>query len=197
MATMQIETYEVAEVEEQTIENNEESLALIASLGLSGQQTLINPEKTTTFPYRKMTKEEGVIYDILLPLHCKVEDYKEEQIPLRVLQVLSHAKSLEFFDSFNIMYPENADVKDPVLYGNKKDGYNESRFILARWGEVLQSIPELTKIAMKKQAKKFRAEANKKKVDIMNMCASIEKATDEEIFNDHFAEYWSRAYRLA
>ena len=197
MAQMLVETYEVAEVEEQSIQNNEESLELINSLGLTGQQTLINPEKTTTFPYRKMTKEEGIVYDVLLPNKCKVEDYKEEQIPLRVLQVLAHAKTLEYFESFSIMYPENADVKDPVLVGMKKDGYNDGRFILARWGEVLQAIPELTKIAMKKYAKTIRANANKKEAEVMNKISAIKKASDEEIYNDQFSEYWNRAYVIS
>lgn len=194
---MQVETYEVQEVEDQTIENNEESLELIKSLGLEGQQSLINPEKTTTFPYRKMTKEEGIVYDILLPNKCKVGDFKEEQIPLRVLQVLAHAKNLDFFDDFFVMYPENADVKDPVLYGMKKEGYNEMRFILARWGEVLQSIPELTKIAMKKFAKTARANAVRKENEILNKVAQIKKATDEELYNDQFQEYWSRSFIIA
>jgi hypothetical protein len=144
-----------------------------------------------------MTQEEGIIYDILLPKCCKVEEYKEEQIPLRVLQVLSHARSLEFFESFQIMYPENADVKDPVLVGTKKDGYNDARFILARWGEVLQSIPELTEIAMKKYAKQVRASAVKKESEIISKVSAIKKATDEEIYNDQFIEYWQRAFTLA
>lgn len=194
MAQMLVETYETEEVIEQDVQQNEETLELIKSLGLEGQQSLINPEKSVRFPYRKMTKEEGIVYDCLLTKRCKVGEYKEEQIPLRVLQVLAHAQSLEYFDYFQVMYPDNADIKDPVLVGMKKDGYNETRFILARWGEVLMSMSELTKIAMKKYAKEVRAKAVKKEAEILNKVSTIKKASDEELYNDQFIDSWERAF---
>jgi hypothetical protein len=181
---MQVETYEMTEVVDQNIQENEECLGLIESLGLSGQQSLINPNKTTFFPYRKMTKEEKIVYETMLPASCALEEFKEGQIPLRVLQVASHAKSLDFFDKGLIVFhSKNADVKDPVLVGrhcnDKQYSWSYDQYILARWGEVLLPFAECTEIAMKIIRVKLQSGILKAEATIRQFKEILQSATPE------------------
>src|SRR5262249_37661802 len=128
-----------------------EAAELIQKLDLKGQQTLLNSETVSRFPYRKMTLEESKIYAVLCPNVTRAHEYSDAIIPIRVLQVLAHAQELNFCDRFYIWHPESADIKDPVLVGVKGPEYgDQERFILARWGEELPSLEELREKAIKK-----------------------------------------------
>ncbi len=93
---MQVETYEVTE--QYGIDKTEceaEAIALIESLGLTGQQNRLaeteNGDKIAV-PYRKMTQEESFVYRRICPKRTKLENYESGWIPLRVLQIAVHAK---------------------------------------------------------------------------------------------------------
>lgn len=153
---MLVETYEVPEVDAMgTPECEAEAIELIESLGLEGQQSLLKKSggETVRMPYRKMTAEEAFVYEKVLPKKTKLQNYSDGPIPLRVLQVASHAK--ELYDLIQVWHPENADEKDPVLVGVNGSEYSaKERFMLARWGEELLPFSELAK----KAGAKVRAE---------------------------------------
>jgi hypothetical protein len=132
---MLVETYEVTETVAGVIEDKEAVVKLCTELGLASQLEILNPEKTEVCPYRLMSEEEYFIYGTLLKSHIKVTSY-ENPIPLRVLQVFAHAKT--FFSEFEVWHsPIHV---DPLLVAKRSyDKY----YLLARWGDVLESLDKL------------------------------------------------------
>jgi hypothetical protein len=171
---MQIETYEVAETAN-NMDDCAEVRDLIESLGLDGQKELISP-KGAVFPYRKMFAEEESVYSRLMPQKTKPANYASGAIPLRVLQVLAHAQGLDFFTHFEIWHPEDV-RKDPILVGCKGSEWRPDRYILARWGEALESFDIL------------RAKALEIAKDEVRAKAVIAKRKAEEILET--VEHWS------
>lgn len=139
---MQVETYEVESVGARP-EVDDEALQIAERLGLEGQLKLAERTETKTpVPYRRMTDRELRVYGVICPSHVSVEKYSTGTIPLRVLQVLEHARSLGFFESFQVWHPTDAAVRDPILVGITKEP-GEAMWLLARWGEVLDSFATL------------------------------------------------------
>jgi hypothetical protein len=175
---MQIETYEAISLDEQhgDVVNelvSEEAMALIESLGLDGQKELLNEhdagdEKVTTrAPYRTMTAEEAAVFGAVLPRHVSIDRYNDAPIPLRVLQVAAHAKTIDIFNKIEVWCPANPAAPDPLLVawtGREFARYRKA-FILARWGEVLEPLDTLRD----KAAKILRT----------NVVAKIEEAREE------------------
>jgi len=148
-----VETYE------QQVESHPEACeaanSMIEELGLTGQQSLISPDQSDTrCPYRQWHAIEAEVYGLLCPSVDKVEDYDADVIPLRVLQVLSHAKSLGIYCEFRVLHAANPSVKDPVLVGvpEGQTWQNTKWHILARWGAELDEFPVLMEKASKLKA---------------------------------------------
>jgi len=142
---MAVETYELDEVQEETVEECAEARALIDELGLDGQKPKTGADsKKQRLPYRLMTPEERAVFKTLCPAEARLADYDAGPIPLRVLQIAAHAKPL--FDELYVWHPVGHD-KDPVLVGCNGPSYCNDRFILARWGGELDEWPALLKRA--------------------------------------------------
>lgn len=145
---MAVETYEIEEVAEELPQESEEASRLVAALGLSGQEEMRKAAEegdAERIPYRKMTEQEVAVFGTLCPAQTPVEQYSEGPIPLRVLQVIAHAKGL--FDSLEVWHPKGID-RDPVLVGVKGNTWSGTKYILARWGEELDEWPALLKRAV-------------------------------------------------
>lgn len=143
---MEVETYEAIEMTyDGTVECEAEALELIESLNLEGQKSLVKKDVSGTVarsPYRKMTQEELIVYQAILPRRVKLPNYSDGPIPLRVLQVAAHAS--ELFKSLEVWCPQNVKDPDPLLVGLKGEHYWQPDFhILARWGEVLEPFNAL------------------------------------------------------
>ncbi len=165
---MQVETYECQETQTEHPECSDEALKLIAELGLAGQDALNTAPSgdKTRFPYRKMRADEAAVFTLLCPRTCKLTEYADSPIPLRVLQVAAHAKPL--FDELIVWAAPNSDVKDPVLVGIKKKGeWTQERYILARWADALDEWPAVVKAAAEKFRDKLIAAAAEKMKDAM------------------------------
>lgn len=145
---MEVETYEVEEVAAATVEQNEEAKALVEQLGLEGQAKLYAPkddgESPSAFPYRKMTKQERWVYELILPSKTSLGSYADQAIPLRVLQVAAHVSKLVEGRSdctLQVWHPRNADYKDPLLVLREGSEYGKNtHYILARWGDELEEF---------------------------------------------------------
>ncbi len=105
-----------------------------------------------------MTREEMSFYRGILPETKRAEKYAEGPIPARVLHTLKTAKESGMFKRFEIWHPENV-KDDPLLVGfahhedpsyRDKDWMDGGTYILARWGEVLESFEDLKKKAVAK-----------------------------------------------
>ena len=170
---MQVETYEVPEtVSSDTIEAlaaEGEAQMLIESLGLDGQKELFcNAEgQQAHHPYRAMTKEEHAVFSTLFPNTTALEKYSDGPIPLRVLQVAAHVRSLNREDMayIGIMHPDKF-VDDPVLFA-QKSYHSGTRYILARWGNALEDFDSLrTKaLAKAKESTKARLHEIRRNID--------------------------------
>ena len=149
---MQIETYEIEDAtsEASAMANDAEAIALIERLGLEGQKKQSNSITLTRCPYREMTKEEFLVYKTLFTRSCPVESFQSGTIPLRVLQVIAHAKDCNLFRRLEVWYPESARVDDPVLTGFiGPNDYTGEWYILARWGKALLPFETLKGEAIK------------------------------------------------
>jgi len=157
---MQVETFECQETAAEPIEASEEAIGLIEELGLDGQKSLVCKQESgheVRCPYREMTAEERFVYGVLCPKEYRLAVYKATPIPLRVLQVASHAKSLGIFDDLMVWDKEDVEVKDPVLVANIGESWSSARkvFILARWGEELEAFATLLRQAIDKKRQQF------------------------------------------
>lgn len=158
----QVETFEIEDAsvsDATTLAADHEAIELIQSLGLKGQEKLVNAGTVTRLPYRAMEAREALVYGALFDGRTKVEDYSAEAIPLRVLQVIAHARETEMFNGgLIIWHPRTHVVRDPVLVGIKKvlsypdqpqysNLTTDVYFILARWGKALLPLEQLEAMA--------------------------------------------------
>jgi hypothetical protein len=175
---MEVETYEVSETAAEPTEASEEAIGLIDELGLVGQRTLVQDEDdvVTRVPYRCATAEEVRVFRALCPIETKLVDYAEEPIPLRVLQVAAHARGLNLGDELLVWHRESSTIKDPVLVAREGDAWSSDRkyYLLARWGEELESWPTLVKLATEVLRQKFLAALAEIKTRVLAAEASID-----------------------
>lgn len=158
---MVIETFEIEEVISQ--ETNREHIDLMKELGLETQLALTNGSERP-FPFREMKRDEQYIYGILCSQVYTIENYKRSTIPYRVLSIYKLALDYNF-TKFEVWDTEEQAVKDPVLVAYKGD----TKYILARWGEHLDSLEVLGKEALKVANQKIKSNVKK----VMNTCKSI------------------------
>jgi hypothetical protein len=150
---MQVETFECQETAAEPIEASEEAIAIIRAMGLKGQEQLVSPcqrsGRETRSPYRLMTAEERFVYLTLCPERTKIEDYADGPIPLRILQIGSHAKEIGVGEMLQVWHRSVPAVKDPVLVASGEtylSSYISSStkfWILGRWGEELEAFSTL------------------------------------------------------
>jgi hypothetical protein len=155
---MQVETYEVEEInssEAATMAADSTAIELINSLGLTGQQSLINPDTETRFPYPTLTPQQNLVFKTLFPNTTEVKKYSNEILPLRVLQVIAHCKGFPQTSYLEIWHAGSV-KKDPVLLG-RADPYSGTVYLLARWGTALVPFERL----MEQARPILTAQANK------------------------------------
>jgi hypothetical protein len=145
------------------VDSAEQVKALVEQLDLTGQKKFVSGESTETFCYRKMTLQEDAVYGAICPSRTKLVEYADSLMPLRVLQIAAHAKSLNVFDDLVVWHPENADMRDPVLVGvqkikNQWGGTDDHLYLLVRWGTALKPFVECVEEARKIIAAKAKTE---------------------------------------
>lgn len=184
---MEIETFEVTELADRgIIENAEETKSLVEKLGLNGQKKFVSEKGGVVFSYRKMTRQERNVYGTICPTASKIKEYTDGIIPLRVLQVASYVMETGFIDELVVWSPISSDIKDPLLIGEKKvknswGGTDTEYYILARWGEVLESFENLIKTAKEITLVRLKTEYNKAKCAIAADEISMDNVVSEFI----------------
>lgn len=162
---MEIETFEIEEkVGGTTPELEAEAIGMIEKLGLKGQQKLVTPTpdgERERIQYPVMTQLEVAVYEAIFPEKTLVEDYEAGIIPVRIMQVIAHAR--EQFDKVYIWHKKVSDP-DPILVALKKDTKESwiiRCFLLARWGDALMQFGELEKEARVLLEREYRAKFEK------------------------------------
>jgi hypothetical protein len=143
---MLVESFECQETKEENVEQSNEAIDLINQLSLTGQQKLICPKDDgkIRFPYRQIRRDEKFVYQTLCPNSTPLETFQDCPIPLRVLQIAAHAKSLDLLKRFDVWSAEGL-IKDPVLIAyDATSTWQGNCYILARWGEELDSFVALS-----------------------------------------------------
>lgn len=128
------------------------ALKLVEELDFEGQkglfgQDLLNPKQ---FPFRPMRHDEQVVYSLLLPQKTDAQKYDGERIPTRVLELALTAKRCGLFKEL-VVWHQSAVTPDPVLVGMKQHPqwtWTTTPYMIARWGEVLESFSVLTERAL-------------------------------------------------
>jgi len=161
---MEVEIYDLTEIALDANtgtfepEKDEEALALIAELGLNGQDEIntienCDDEEATIIRnhYGKVNYEQQIVIRGLFSENAKVGDYKDAPIPLRILKEIKFAQDM--FKSLYIFYAPPCEVIDPILVGhNYNSMYNplsqiEHFHLIARWGDALAPWSDLFKDA--------------------------------------------------
>ncbi len=152
MSEVLVETFKQTEVYDGVPEDRSRASEMIAGLGLTGQSGFADRGEKMGSKYRAMTQEEMAVYCTLLPQITALESYDACPIPIRVLECIKEAKDGQIFDAYEVWHRAVPQVKDPILVGVKKGrvfGESSTRFLIARWGEVLESFGELRKMAIR------------------------------------------------
>lgn len=163
MNTILVEEY-TSEVKPEVIQQlaeDGETLMLLDELELEGQKSLYQSSDSTEtvkpHPYRTMTAEEMVVFDVCFPTKCEVVKYKQCPIPLRVLQIISHVRSLNNPDMAYIeVWAPKPGVVDPLLVA-RKSHYQGPLYLLARWGSSLTPFKQLQEKAIEIVTAKAKA----------------------------------------
>lgn len=180
---MKVETYEVTEVAHCTSEESETAKALAEQLGLEGQQRYYGggDEPATSHPYRKMTKQESLVYGALLARKTELKKYADGPVPLRVLQLAAHANEVIDGATLYVWHPENADVKDPLLVAQIGPDWQCERYLLARWGEELDEWAVLLAKAKAIITAKTKAELLKLQSEIEQTIRNVDAVVEASL----------------
>lgn len=192
---MKVETYECEETKTEIPQESEEAIKLINELNLEGQQGLIKKASESTeaerCPYRKIRADELFVYQQICPQHTRLVGYSEAPIPLRVLQVISHAQSLGIFKCFEVWSAQGL-VKDPVLLASTDTWiYENGRdiFILARWADELEEFGVLLQKAIDKWKEKAKSAIAKAKSKAEQDLAIIDSLDLDSIVGQSLPQY--------
>lgn len=182
---MQVETYEITETgTEGLIENVEETKSLIESLGLEGQKKFLNADKPDQlFPYRRMTAQEELVYDLILGEKTALSRYEEAVIPVRVLQVAAHVTQLGFCREIEVWHKPSVNIKDPLLVGIRGEMWSPERYLLARWGEILLPFEELCVMAKEILIADLKNEFAKEKGELESAGQRIEQIATKAVLS--------------
>lgn len=189
---MQVETYECNETAAEPFEACEEAVGLIESLGLDGQKGLNVKDdigRDVRCPYREMTKDEQFAYSVLCPQKTDIKRYDAGPIPLRVLQIASHAAGLDVFRRLIVWHAASAAVPDPVLVGmmprpsDSTYEFYDRPFILARWAESLDAFVTVLKTACEKKRRQLVDQINAANRQVAHLSGVMDGMTDEQVIN--------------
>ena len=150
---------------------------------------LLSDSKVNEFTGKAMvgalTKDEQFVYGVLCPERVALNSYDAAPIPLRILQVAAHAQSLGMFKHLYVWDKASQVVKDPVLVAYTGQYYfsPDHIFILARWGDELETFATLLKraIAAKREALIQQAESMLGKVRSMTDAEMIVAGAGAEV----------------
>ena len=185
--TMQVQTYEIEEIKSSdatTMAADSEAIELINKLGLVGQQELLNPVTATRNPYPLISRVQHLVFTTLFPQHTELVNFRSGIIPLRVLQSISYCKENNLYNYYGIWHTEDV-TKDPVLFGSA-GRYESKQYLIARWGDALESFEQLQAKAAPLLAAKRKVDLLKIKQDVDMAICTLDEYCDNAVLTGHF-----------
>ena len=124
MKTM-VETFIIEETAELIYDNDKLTQwnSLVAELGLTGQTTIVSPEKSP-IPFMHMKKSLENVLQELCPREVEVDKYSATPIPVEILSLIALSKREGYFQKVQIWYDDKD--PDPVCVGIKGHWYQPS-----------------------------------------------------------------------
>lgn len=152
-----VETYIIEETKELIYDNDklESWNKHVEALGLVGQSKIVAGEKSP-IPFLWMNTALINVISELCPTKKAIEVYDKIPIPVEILDIVALSVREGHFDKIEVWY--NEANPDPAVVGFKyKDGetaswakeYYASKYLMARWSDIKQSIQQLTERAKK------------------------------------------------
>jgi len=169
---MLVRTFELDVIPKPT----DEEQKLIKDLDLDGQQKLIaNP----SIPYRLLNREEFKVYSAIFNETNHTTIFSEYKLPIKVLQVISHAKSIGEFDDILIRWSKREG--SGVLVGS----VDEFQYLLAEWtdGVDFSEYRMLKRCAFDVFKDRMNDTFNKIKSEVAESHNEIKNATIDDFFN--------------
>ncbi len=186
-----VQAYLQEEVKELTesVDKSAQWQEMIDKLDLQGQRDLIGTAEkiVSPIPFLPMTNRVKNVLRILCPQTAIVEEYKHAAIPLDALALILLAKDQQYFDKIEVWYSDRK--TDPVAVGivEKSDERQETKFLIARWGDERKEMHELEQEAIVQKAQELEKEARRKIADcqkyVVNAVDEVEARLDDSYFS--------------
>lgn len=191
---MKIETYEIEEnnsSDAAIMAADSEAIELIQKLGLEGQRELVDMSTGTRFQYPRMTSLQSVVLRACFPSVVRLDLFKHEIIPLRVLQVAAFCRDFQqtrYLEVWHTGIPK----QDPVLVGKANERSSET-YLLARWGDALPTFEELTTKARELLKVRYAAKFRSMKARLAELEGDIDSAVEEALSTGTEPSFWIHA----
>jgi hypothetical protein len=182
---MKVEVFEIEEQDETSdcasIETD--AVALIAELGLTGQSKLLVEcdGAETRIPYARMSTAEEAVYQTLFPVATPLDTFEAGLIPVRVLQLVRQARLM--FDELVVWHSRYSSA-DPLLIGSRKKGSGSERYLIARWGDSLDSFAVQEKAARAKLKAEYKGRAEEGLARCEAALKSLDALVDKKLRGD-------------
>lgn len=186
-----VETFVIEETVELIYDNDklDQWNGLVQELGLTGQESIIQKEKSP-IPFMHMNQSLKNVFETLLPRKVEVYHYDITPIPVEILSLVSLSKKEEYFDKIQIWYDDKS--ADPACIGlryknesDRKNGYtwNMEHYLLGKWADVKHSFEELKERAV------IRWKQNKK-IELQQSIKNCQRQLEdlEEIAHREFGQ---------
>lgn len=209
---MKVEVYEQTEMDVtgRNIDNPDKCKELVDRLGLDGQKAYLCPDPSLSIAgidvvpmrrvsFREMTADELLVYRALCPTASSLKEFSTEPIPLRILEVAEHAKTSGLFVDLSVWTRESQVVKDPLLVGiripNSQREYDKRFYLLARWGEELESFSVLREKAIAFMRERTRQNLTKIRALLTLDEELLKTASDDTILKTTETHYYGVGLR--
>ena len=112
----QVQTYLIEETQELIYDNEklEQWSGLVKELGLEGQTTIQQPEKSP-IPFLCINQTQQAILSTLCPRHTDIKEYNLTPIPVELLDLVALSIREDYFQAIEVWYDEKQ--KDPAVIG--------------------------------------------------------------------------------
>lgn len=149
----------------------------VESLGLAGQLKLMQNASNSSAspnPFTPMNTVMQRVYETLCPSKMNYKDYDKSAIPVEVLDLIALAEREGYFVDIKIWYDDKTPDPIAVGYGSHQYEFMRPKFLIAKWGDVIEPFDQLLLRARKIFFKQRKAELQNKMIESKQKLESIQ-----------------------